>query len=187
MTNITVFASHSGSNLQAIINASEKCEINARVVAVISNNSNAYALERARKANVPAYHISSIKKNSGQLTLDVLEKHGTDIIFLAGYLKKIDERILELFKNKIFNIHPSLLPKYGGKGMFGLNVHEAVIKNNETKTGATVHKVTSEYDQGEILEQVSVPVDTNDPKVLQAKVLEIEHQLVVSFLKKFQG
>ena len=185
--NIAVFASHGGSDLQAIIDGCKMGNINACVCVVISNNSNSMALQRAKNENIPAVHIS--EKTAGdslrKVMLDTLLSHETDIIFLAGYLKKMPDNVLETFNNRVFNIHPSLLPKYGGKGMFGINVHKAVIEAGETETGITIHRVTAEYDTGEILAQKKVPVYAADtPEILAARVLEQEHIFIVEFLAK---
>jgi len=185
MKNIAVFASHGGSDLQAIIDGCRAGKIPARVCVVISNNSNSRALERAKNESIPAFHLS--EKNSpgslGEKTLEILQSHKTDIVFLAGYLKKIPAPVLEKYENKIFNIHPSLLPKYGGKGMFGINVHTAVLAANDAETGITIHRVSAEYDEGDILAQRKVPVHENDtPEILAARVLEQEHIFLVEFL-----
>lgn len=187
MKNITVFASGGGSNLQAIIDGCQAGKINARVVAVISNNSKSGALERARNADIPAYHMSQKKIPDAvalaQHMLDTLAAHKTDIIFLAGYMKKMDVSILAAYKGRIFNIHPSLLPKYGGAGMFGIHVHQAVIHAGEVETGITIHRVDPEYDTGEIVAQCTVPVmGTDTPDTLAARVLAKEHDFLVEVL-----
>jgi len=204
--NIAVFASGSGSDLQAIINACESGRLNACVCVVISNNSGSKALERARNHNIPAFHFSrnvilnqneqansndsamsetELQNKLDKAILDTILNHNTDIIFLAGYLKKLGSDILKTFENRVFNIHPSLLPKYGGKGMYGINVHTAVINNRETETGVTVHRVIEEYDKGEIIAQRKVPVlDSDTPETLAARVLEQEHLFIVEVLER---
>jgi len=185
MTNIAVFASHGGSDLQAIIDGCEAGEIPARVCVVISNNSTSRALERARTAKIPAFHVSEAKYPgaSDEKIFEILREHEAGIVFLAGYLKKMPENVLREYAGRIFNIHPSLLPKFGGKGMFGINVHAAVLAAGETETGITIHRVTSEYDTGEILAQKKVPVLPGDtPQDLAARVLEQEHIFLVEFL-----
>jgi len=187
--NIAVFASHGGSDLQAIIDGCKKGTINARVCVVISNNSDSKALERARDAEIPALHISKASTKDDtldQYMLKTLKAHKTDIVFLAGYLKKVPDSVLKAYENRIFNIHPSLLPKYGGKGMFGINVHKAVLAAGERVTGITIHRVTAEYDAGDILRQREVPVVEGDtPEVLAARVLEQEHIFLVEFLSEY--
>ena len=185
--NIAVFASHGGSDLQAIIDACKSKRINANVCAVISNNSGSFALQRARDTGIPAFHFSQKTiKNPEVLEkaiLDTLVGHEAQIIFLAGYLKKLGPTILKAFENRVFNIHPSLLPKYGGKGMYGINVHAAVLAAGETETGITIHRVDDGYDTGEIIAQRRVPVLEGDtPEILAARVLEQEHIFIVETL-----
>jgi len=183
--NIAVFASHGGSNLQAVINAIKSGVLNTRVAVVISNNSGAFALERARREGIPSYHISErVCRNADETIHKVLCEHQADIVFLAGYLKKIGASVLKVYEGSIYNIHPSLLPKFGGKGMHGLNVHEAVLKSGDAVTGVTIHRVTAEYDDGDIISQRVVPVLPGDtPQTLAARVLEAEHILIVETLR----
>ncbi len=147
---ISVFSSHNGSDLQAIIDGCKAGKIDAAVCCVFSNNPDAFSLQRAKDAGIDAYCVNtSLYPDADELdrvTLDILQKHDTDLIFLAGYLKKIGEPILRAFHNRIFNIHPALLPKYGGKGMYGINVHKAVIEAKEPFSGVTIHRVNAEYD-----------------------------------------
>lgn len=185
--NIAVFASHGGSDLQAIINGCKNKQINANVSVVISNNSNSMALQRARNENIPSYHLST-KKFGDENTLaneilKVLSKYNIDMIFLAGYMRMLHVSILEKYNNRIFNIHPALLPKFGGKGMYGINVHIAVIDAKETETGITIHRVNAEYDSGEIVAQTKVPVFKSDtPEILGERVLEKEHEFLVKII-----
>jgi len=186
---IAVFASGGGSDLQAIIDACESGQLKAVVSVVISNNSGSGALERAGKHGISAFHFSqAVIKDAGKLEktiLNTLAEHKTDMIFLAGYLKKLSSGVLQTYENRIFNIHPSLLPKYGGKGMFGINVHTAVIESGDKETGITIHKVIEEYDKGEIIAQRRVPVLEGDtPQVLAARVLTQEHLFIVEVLEK---
>ncbi|MCL2049354.1 MAG: phosphoribosylglycinamide formyltransferase [Defluviitaleaceae bacterium] len=182
--NIAVLASHGGSNLQAIIDGCKSGKIGGRVCVVISNNGGSMALKRAANEGIPAFHISkATAPDFEELLLKTLQTHGSDIVFLAGYLKKVPTNVLEAYKGKIYNIHPSLLPKYGGKGMFGINVHAAVLAAGETETGVTIHRVTAEYDEGDILAQKKVRVLADDtPEALAARVLEQEHGLLAEFL-----
>lgn len=185
--NIAVFASHGGSDLQAIIDGCKNELVNAKVTVVISNNSDSLALKRAKNEDIPSYHLS-VKKygNEEKLAkeiLKVLSEYDVDIIFLAGYMRMLHASIIEKFQNRIFNIHPALLPKYGGKGMYGMNVHNAVIAGHETETGVTVHRVNSEYDSGEIVAQTKVPVKADDTaETLAARVLEREHTFLVEVI-----
>jgi len=152
--NIAVFASGGGSDLQAIIDGCNSGKINAIVRVVISNNSKSMALQRAKNNGIPAFHFSQKTIEDPvqleQAILNTLLSHEIDIVFLAGYMKKIGVSVLHTYKNRIYNIHPALLPKYGGRGMFGINVHTAVIEAGETETGITIHRVDPEYDTGEI-------------------------------------
>lgn len=188
--NIAVFASHGGSDLQAIIDGCAAGKIPARVCVVISNNSNSRALQRARDAGIPAFHLSAKTVGHGsanalsEKTLEILREHKADIVFLAGYMKKMPEAVLKEFEGRIYNIHPSLLPKFGGRGMYGINVHTAVLEAGETESGFTIHRVTAEYDEGAILMQKKVPVLADDtPETLAARVLETEHKGLVEFLR----
>ncbi len=185
--NIAVFASHGGSDLQAIIDGCKKEQINATVTVIISNNINSMALQRAKNENIPHFHMSAKKYGSEEALatelLNVLNQYHVDMIFLAGYMRLLHSSILEKYHNRIFNIHPALLPKYGGKGMYGMNVHSAVIKAGEKETGVTIHRVNAEYDSGEIVAQTKVAVMENDtPEVLAERVLEREHEFLVEVI-----
>ena len=188
-TKIAVFASHNGSDLQAIINACKSGKINAEVCAVISNNADSFALCRANDSGIDNFHIS-VKKYGDEETvnseiLKILDFYNADIIFLAGYLKKIGVDILRKYHNRIFNIHPALLPKYGGQGMYGINVHRAVINAGEELSGITVHRVNEEYDAGEIIAQTTVAVSKDDtPETLAEKILRREHTFIVEAINK---
>ena len=178
-----MFASGRGSNFQALAEAISRKDVDAKIVAVISNNSDAGALALARSFHIPALHLSQKQFPSKdiftQATLSALESHGADFIVLAGYMKKIDPAVIRRFKNKIVNVHPALLPAFGGQGMFGHHVHEAVIAQHAAISGATVHLVDEEFDHGSIVLQESIPVDPNDtPEMLAAKVLRIEHRIL---------
>ncbi|MGA2622970.1 MAG: phosphoribosylglycinamide formyltransferase [Bacteroidota bacterium] len=191
LLNIAVFASGKGSNFQAILDAIKAGKIpNARIALVISNNSTAGALEIARNNRIPALHVSRQQFGSDETFNKALLKKLTDakvnFVVLAGYMKMLDSSIIGHFKNRIVNIHPALLPKFGGKGMYGIHVHEAVIANKERMSGATVHLVDEEYDCGPIVLQRTVEVAPNDtPESLAAKVLEIEHQLYPEAVRLF--
>ena len=187
--NLGILASHNGTNAQAIINAYKSGKTKAKVVVIISNNSKAGVIERARKEKIPYYHLSSKiypdLNKLDEVILDKLKKHEADIVLLAGYMKKLGIKTLEYYRNKIINIHPALLPKYGGKGMYGLNVHKEIIKNKEKETGITVHIVDEEYDHGKILNQIQLPVEKEDtPESLQKRVLNHEHVFIVETLNK---
>jgi phosphoribosylglycinamide formyltransferase-1 len=181
-------ASHGGSNMQAIIDACVEGRLDAAPCVVISNNSEAVALERARKAGIPRYHISG-KRQPGEMEdqaiLRTLRAHDVDTVILAGYMKKLGPLTLQAFRGRILNIHPALLPKFGGQGMYGTRVHEAVLQAGETVTGVTVHVVDELYDHGRILAQCEVPVlagDTVDS--LAERVLRQEHRLYPDTLRR---
>lgn len=187
--NIAVFASHGGSDLQAIIDGCKNDKLSANVAVVISNNGDSMALERARNEGVPAYHMSAKKYGSEDILADeilkVLMEYNIDMIFLAGYMRMLHVSVLTKYNNRVFNIHPALLPKFGGKGMYGMNVHTAVIEAKETETGVTIHRVNAEYDSGAIVAQTKVPVLQNDsPESLAARVLEREHTFLVEVISQ---
>lgn len=187
---IAVFASGGGTNLQALIDASHKGVFNGGISAVISNNSGAYALERARQAGIALYHISAKKfPENKRLTAEILkalENHKVNLIVLAGYMKLLPVEVVRKFKNRILNIHPALLPKYGGKGMYGMNVHRAVIESGDRISGATVHFVDEIFDHGVILIQRTVPVlPDDDPETLAARVLNAEHTILPQAVSMF--
>jgi phosphoribosylglycinamide formyltransferase-1 len=186
---IGILASHGGSNMQAIIDACINKQINGSVEVVICNNSKAAAVEKAKKAGIPVYHLSG-KNYPDSSELDeaillVLKKYKVNIVALAGYMKKLGPKVLDDYKDRILNIHPALLPKFGGKDMYGMNVHKAVIGSGVRESGATVHLVNENYDEGGILGQIVVKVDEDDtPETLAAKVLVQEHKLYPLTLEK---
>ncbi|MEL7832478.1 phosphoribosylglycinamide formyltransferase [Fodinibius sp. Rm-B-1B1-1] len=182
MINIVVFASGSGTNFQAIIDAVHNGQINGLIQGLITNKKGIQAIERAQKNNIAYRCLSPTDFSSDQEYIDTLlnqlQDWNTDLIALAGYMIKIPPQIIEAYQNRIINIHPSLLPKYGGKGFYGMNVHRAVIEDEEKKSGCTVHIVTEEYDKGPILGQRKVPVKQSDtPETLAKRVLKEEHEL----------
>jgi len=184
MVRICVFASGNGSNFQSIYNSTRSANYNADVVLFISNNSSCNAIKFAREKNIKTKLINNVSKAENILKLMI--KYKIDLILLAGYLKKIPNLIVEKFQNKIMNIHPSLLPKYGGKGYFGMKVHEAVIASGDDKTGVTVHFVNNNYDEGPIVLQKVVPVLGNDSaQSLAARVLKVEHIIYPKILRAF--
>ena len=173
-------ASHNGSNMQAIIEACKTDALCAQPVVIISNNADSGALAKAKQENIPHYHLSSATHPSpeqlDQAILDALLKHDVDIVILAGYMKKLGDLTLNHYAGAILNIHPALLPKFGGQGMYGIHVHEALLAAGERETGVTIHLVTEEYDRGAIIAQAKVPVMPDDtPQSLQARVLKTEH------------
>lgn len=178
MFDIVCLVSGGGTNLAAIIKAIEEKQIkNVRIKAVISNNGDAYALERAKKAGIDAKCISpknfSNRDEFNKALLDELKRLNPDLIVLAGFLVNISEDIVKAFENKIINIHPSLIPSFCGKGYYGLKVHEAALKRGVKVTGATVHFVDAGIDTGRIILQKAVNIHTgDDAKSLQKRVME---------------
>ncbi len=184
---IGVLASHEGTTLQAILDACAAQAIAARVVTVISNNGGSGALRRAREAGAEAVHLSG-KTHPEPAALDAaiiqaLTATAVDVVMLAGYMKKLGPALLERYRGRILNTHPALLPKFGGHGMYGMHVHEAVLRAGDTESGPSVHLVDAEYDTGRVLAQAQVPVEAGDtPATLAARVQERERRLVVAVL-----
>lgn len=175
MKNIAVFASGSGTNAENIIRYFEDSEI-ARVKVVMTNNPAAGVIDRCFKMEVRCLTIQPSDLKDGTV-LKRLHELNIDFIALAGFLLKIPSEILDDYEDAIINIHPALLPDYGGKGMYGMNVHEAVVENEDEETGITIHYLTDEYDEGEVIFQESVEVDFEDsPEDVQYKVQQLEHK-----------
>ena len=188
--NLAILVSGSGSNLQAIIDAIENGSLSdTEISVVISNKKNAYALERAKNAGIENIFINSkdFKSNVDydMKLIEIIKKFNTDLIILAGYLKILSPEFVNAFKKKIINIHPALLPDFGGKGMYGEKVHEAVLKSGVKESGCTVHYVTNEVDKGQTILQTKVPVLPGDTvETLSKRVLSEEHKLLVQAIKK---
>ena len=185
-----MFASGRGSNLAALLSAIGKGELHATIVAVISNKAEAGALDIARTHGIPAIHLSSELFSSpdefDQTLLQVLQEHRVEIIALAGYLKKLSSSIIRAYKHRVVNIHPALLPAFGGKGMYGHKVHQAVLDYGCKVSGVTVHLVDEEYDTGPPILQRCVPVNEDDTaETLAARVLGQEHQIYAEALQLF--
>ncbi len=186
---IVVFCSGKGSNLQAIINAIKFKKVSYEIEFVLSNNSEAGALSIAKNENIKNFHISE-KKFSGKSyidnLIDILNGFKPDLIVLAGYMKKIPAEIINLYPERILNIHPALLPKYGGKNMYGMNVHTAIFENREKYSGISIHLVNEEYDKGKIIYQETVNItDCNSPEEIAKKVLKIEHEKYPVIIDKY--
>ena len=184
-----LLASHGGSNLQTILDACRSGQIQAEPRMVVCNNSDAPALIRARSAGVSAYHLSS-HTHPDPAALDeaiaaTLERHRVNLVVLAGYMKKLGPITLKRYRGRVLNIHPALLPKFGGRGLYGRRVHEAVLAAREPVSGVTVHLVDEEYDQGPIVAQREVPVLPDDTvDTLAHRVLAVEHELYVDTLER---
>lgn len=181
---ISVLVSGNGSNLQAIIDAVEDGRIeNSKIVGVISSSENAYALERARQHEIPCTAITKHEyadfRDRMDAILKVLEGEHPDLIVLAGYLSILPPKVVQKYSGRIINIHPALLPKFGGKDFYGIRVHEAVLAAGEKESGATVHYVDEGIDTGKIIIQEKVPVmPGDDPQILRERVLEVEHKIL---------
>ena len=174
MLNIAVCVSGGGTDLQSIIDACEAGKINGQIRLVISNRKKAYGLERARLHGIQAEWI----KDEDEI-LKRFEEEKIDVVVLAGYLAIVGDKLIEQYKNRIINIHPSLIPSFCGPGFYGMHVHEAVFKRGVKVSGATVHFVTGEVDGGPIILQRAVDIsDLETPEDIQARVLEIEHEIL---------
>lgn len=187
---IGVLISGSGTNLQSIIDNIEKKQIAGEISVVISNRESAYGLERARMHNIDTVFINEKDCDSFEVfndkIIEVLEKYGADLVVLAGYLKILSSKFIETYKNKIINIHPSLIPSFCGKGYYGLRVHEAAVNYGVKISGATVHFVDEGADTGPIILQETVSVEYDDTaESLQKKVLKIEHKLLPLAVRLF--
>tara|TARA_B100001996_G_scaffold372173_1_gene348269 strand:- start:1513 stop:2097 length:585 start_codon:yes stop_codon:yes gene_type:complete len=170
---ILILASGNGSNAENIIKFFQKQKININWT-IITNNSKAGVIKRSQRLNVP-YVVFEKKDFEGEKVLEFITKMNPFIIILAGFLLKIPQRLINKFPDKIINIHPSLLPKYGGKGMYGMNVHKKVIENNESESGISIHYVNKNYDEGKIILQKSIAIKYPcDPKTLSQNIHELE-------------
>lgn len=181
MLKIAVLISGNGSNLQSIIDGCESGYINGIVKLVISNKGSAYGLERAKKHNIKTY-----VENEENKVISLLKEEDIDLIVLAGYLKIISPNFVEAFRNKIINIHPSLIPAFCGEGYYGKKVHESVIDYGAKLSGATVHFVDEGADTGPIIMQKSVEVKVDDtPNSLAERVLSVEHEILKESVKLY--
>lgn len=181
MLRIAVLVSGGGTNLQSIIDGTKNGTINGEVVLVVSNRKKAYGLERARNANIKAETIKD-----QDLLIQRLKEENVDLIVLAGYLAIVPEKLIQLYPNRIINIHPSLIPSFCGPGYYGLHVHEAALKRGVKVSGATVHIVNEEVDGGPIILQEAVNIDDLETaEQIQQRVLEIEHRLLPKAVNLF--
>lgn len=181
MTNIAIFASGNGSNAENIINYFSG-NPNVSFPLILANKPDAYVLDRAKRLKIPTYVFDKEIFYKTDEVFNILEEAKTDLIVLAGFLWLVPENILRTFPNKIINIHPALLPKYGGKGMYGMRVHEVVKSSGDKESGITIHYVNEKYDEGEVIFQTKFPIEENDtPESIAQKVhvLEYKHFPVV--------
>jgi phosphoribosylglycinamide formyltransferase-1 len=182
---LVVFASGEGTTLQTVIDSIENGELDARIVLVVSNKKNAGALKRAVNAGIDVYVINEVENRKMDIEVArVLEAYTPDLILLLGYLKRIGKTLIELYPNRIVNTHPALLPDFGGPGMYGNRVHEAVLAAERTESGVTLHYANEEYDRGPIIEQKVVKVEPDDTvQSLAQRVQEAEKIQLVEWLK----
>ncbi|AOS82936.1 phosphoribosylglycinamide formyltransferase [Chlorobaculum limnaeum] len=186
---LAVFCSGTGSNFKALFHAIIERALPAEIVLCLSNRSQCGAMDFAREYEIESLHLSETQFRTydefASAMLQALRERRIDLIMLAGYLRKIPDAVIAAYPEKIVNIHPSLLPQFGGHGMYGMRVHEAVIASGETRSGATVHFVNEEYDKGRIIKQNHVPVLPDDtPETLAERVLLCEHRLYPAALEK---
>jgi phosphoribosylglycinamide formyltransferase 1 len=182
-----VLASGKGSTLEALLTLQSKGQLQSKICALVTDNLKSEAIQVASRFNLPSQciplHNFSNYARWDEANLSYLNKYNPDFVLLAGFLKKVGPQVLNKFHNKMINIHPSLLPKYGGKGMYGQKVHAAVLAAQETKTGVTIHLLNEQFDEGPILKQVEVPVVLNDSvETLEARVKVAEQSTLVEFL-----
>lgn len=173
---IVIFASGSGTNAQNVIQYFQKGEV-AEVVLVLTNKKDAKVIDRAKNLNVQSFFFNKSELIDEKGVLQVLKDINPDLIVLAGFLLKFPESIIANFHNRVINLHPALLPKYGGKGMYGHHVHEAVVENGERETGITIHFVNENYDEGKIIFQKSTPLSSEDtPETVAEKIHQLEYK-----------
>ncbi|MGD1119485.1 MAG: phosphoribosylglycinamide formyltransferase [Dehalococcoidales bacterium] len=187
--NIGFIASHNGTNMQAVIKACKEGVLKANPVVVISNNGDSGALLKAKREGIPYYHLSRkthpVPEQLDNEILNALVSNQVDLVILAGYMCRLGTKTLKYYKGRVINIHPALLPKHGGEGMYGLKVHQAVLASGEKETGVTIHLTDEDYDHGAIIAQSRVPVLPGDTvEVLSERVLEREHSFLVETIDK---
>ena len=177
MKNIALFASGNGTNVQRIAEYFAEHE-NICIKLIVCNNAKAYVLERAENLGIKSYLINDKESfYHSDIVLEILQENNIDFIILAGFLWLIPNAVIEAYPDKIINIHPALLPKYGGKGMYGRHVHEAVVANKEAESGITIHYVNQHYDEGKIIFQAKCPLSLEDtPEDVARKVHALEHK-----------
>ena len=177
MKRVVIFASGNGSNAENLIKFFHNSD-SASVIQVLTNNPHAKVLDRCKKLDVSALSFNRVAFSKSEDVLNILKVSRPDLIVLAGFLWKFPQFILNKFENKVINIHPALLPKYGGKGMYGMHVHEAVVANDETETGITIHYVNENYDEGAVIFQAKcsvLPTDSAEDVANKIHLLEMEH------------
>ena len=184
---IILFASGSGSNVENIIRYFQDNQ-NISIACVLTNKRDAKVIDRCNKLNISCLCFNKTSFNTTNCVLNILKSFEPDLIVLAGFLWKIPQGLISAFPNKIINIHPALLPKYGGKGMYGMKVHQAVKANNETETGITIHFVNENYDEGAIIQQEKVRINTSDTSdTIAEKIHALEYEHFPKVIAKILG
>lgn len=173
---ISVFASGSGSNAEKFFEFFQN-DKEIQLVSLFTNNKSAGVIERANRYGIPHHVYNRTYWENGEVIIHLLKEEKVDYIVLAGFMLLIPDELVKAYPNRIFNIHPALLPKFGGQGMYGINVHKAVKAAGETESGITIHFVNEHYDEGKVIYQASCPLDTSDsPEKIAQKVLKLEHE-----------
>lgn len=185
---IGILSSHNGSGFDTLQEACENKELDAQIVLVISNNTDAKVLKKASNKNIPNFIVNAKKypeENLDEKITKLMSEFKVDYIFLSGFMKKIEKNLVSTFENKIVNSHPALLPKFGGKGMYGTNVHKAVIQAKQKESGCTIHFVNENYDEGEFILQNSIKLEENESvESLEEKIKILESKSIVQAFKK---
>ena len=185
---IGILSSHNGSGFDTLQKACENKELDAQIVLVISNNTEAKVLKKASNKNIPNFIVNAKKypeENLDEKITKLMSEFKVDYIFLSGFMKKIEKNLVSTFENKIVNSHPALLPKFGGKGMYGINVHKAVIQAKQKESGCTIHFVNENYDEGEFILQNSIKLEENESvESLEEKIKTLESKSIVEAFKK---
>jgi phosphoribosylglycinamide formyltransferase 1 len=176
MKKIALFASGSGTNVQRIAEYFQNSEI-IKVDCILSNNSKAFVLERAKTLNISSFVFSREDFYDSSKVIELLIERKIDLLVLAGFMWLVPQNLIDSYRNRIINIHPALLPKYGGKGMYGMYVHQSIIENKEPESGITIHYVNENYDEGNIILQAKCKVEKNDtPESLAQKIHKLEYE-----------
>lgn len=187
---VGILASGNGSNFQAIVDRSERGTLPAKVAVLVSDKSNAFVLQRAKNHSIPAYVIRpkdfSDQEEYEQKMIEILNQHGVELVVLAGFMRILSSKFIQAFKDRIMNVHPSLIPAFCGKGFYGMTVHQAVFEYGVKITGATVHFVNEEIDAGPIIIQKPVFVcDEDTPETIAEKVHQVEHEILPEAIRLF--
>ena len=186
MSKVAIFASGAGSNADRILKFLSEKQSSVQIECIVTNKINIGIYDVAKKYGVPIVYFSNSDFADGKSILDFLQKRKVQWLVLAGFLRKIEPNIVEAFENRIFNLHPSLLPKYGGKGMYGKFVHKAVLASGEKQSGISIHLVNSEFDKGEILHQANCKIEKGQTvEELALKIQKLEHELFPKVIEEY--